>query len=117
LPDALAAQVELAAELLQRARGAPVDAVADPEDLLLPRVERVEQPVDPLADRLLPGRRAGAGRAGVAHELADRILLAVGERVVERHGAARELHERPDGGGREPRLLGGRFEAGRVAGL
>src|SRR5689334_10213780 len=41
LPDALAAQVELAPELLQRAGRPAVDAVADPEDLLLAGVQCV----------------------------------------------------------------------------
>src|SRR5436190_16210598 len=111
LPDAFAAEMELAAELLQRAGRPAVDAVADPEDLLLAGMQRVEQTVEPLADRLLPRRRARAGRARVADQLADGVLLAVLQRFVQRHRASRELDEGPGGRVRESRLLGRGLDA------
>src|SRR6185436_5590661 len=78
LADALAAEAEFPAELLQRAGRPSVDPVADPEDLLLAGIERVEEPVEPLPDRSRPRRGGRARRAVVAHELADRILLSLG---------------------------------------
>ena len=47
LPDPLAGQAELVADLLERPRPAVVEAEAEPEDALLAAVEAVERPARP----------------------------------------------------------------------
>src|SRR5579862_8552963 len=101
LPDALARQVELVADRLERPR-LPVEAEAELEDPPLALRKRVERAPDALAAERFLGLVERVGSLAVGEEIAELALVVGADGLIERHrrvrGAERlvdVLHRQP----------------------
>src|ERR1044072_5742179 len=84
LPDALARQVELVSDRLERP-GLALEAEAQLEDATLPLGERVERPPHTLAAERLLGLFERVGRLAVGEEVAELTLVVRADGLVQRN--------------------------------
>src|SRR5438445_2239417 len=85
LTDALAGQVELVADRLERPRLA-LEAEAQLEDPPLPLGQRVERTPDALAAERLLGLLERVRGLAIREEVAELALVVRADRLVQRHG-------------------------------
>ena len=87
LTHALARQVELLADLLEsHLRGSDAEEVLD--DVALTLREGLQRTVHLGRQRLVDQPAVGVGRIGIHQHIQQRVVLAVGERSVDRYVAA-----------------------------
>src|SRR5207248_9947578 len=106
LADPLAGDAELAADLLERPRRAAQKAEAKLDHLALALRQRAELALDVLApQRELRGVERRLGGL-VLHEVAERRVLFLADRLLERDGQLRHAQDLPHLPRRDLQLLG-----------
>src|SRR3954470_2677408 len=89
LADALAGQPEVLADLVERAGLAVVQAVAQPDDLLLAVVQRREDPAQVVLQQARDHGALGVRRLGVFDEVAQWGVLLGADRHVQAYRVTR----------------------------
>src|SRR5262249_24264744 len=105
LPDALARQVELVADRLERP-GLALEAEAQLEDPPLPLGQRVERLADVLLAQRLLGLVERIRRLAVGEEIAELALVVCADGLVQRDGGRRGGERLVDVLDRQPSGLG-----------
>src|SRR5262245_22154726 len=106
LADALARDVEGAADLLERVLGAVADAEAHLQDLLLARRQGLEDAPRLLLQVRYEHRVDRREHAAVLDEVAQMRILFLADRCLERDRLLRDLHDLADLGDRHVHSLG-----------
>src|SRR5690242_12134827 len=96
LPDALARDVERAADLLEGVLGAVADAEAHLEDLLLAGRQRLQHPARLILEVRHQDRLDRREDLPVLDEVAQMRILLLADRSLERDGLLRDLHDLAD---------------------
>src|SRR5437660_520662 len=93
LADPLAGETETLADLVQRARLAVFQAVAQPDHGLLALVQRGQHPAQVVLQQAGDDRALRIGRLAVLDEVTERSVLLRADRHVQAHRVARVVEQ------------------------